>query len=260
MEKQKTPIEVKGELVGLLGTNKEKLSFCSNPSNASGFISILNKLNQDLTYCDASGVSNYEVIKAMTLHRNCPKDVILFCLKNKILKKEPLLYRSEHIPIGILEKESLRIISIALENIETSLNNFFEDILSSDDYSMLCFIALNPKTNPNIRREIERISDYTSGTLLENCLLKTNNEAWLSQHFGALDNQEPYVLRSIALNPLAKPHMIHEVCKGSLPNSFVAKIIKHQNINPVTLEMLADKFPKMRNYILQQSSDEDDLP
>lgn len=261
MENQKNPKIIKAELLGFLGSLKEKEKFCLNPSNYKYFEPVFASLFKDPSYKDSSETTEGEVISVMLSHANCPKSIVDEVLSMKPFDGLAYVYQSSHISSQKLSK----VLKDTLNKIKIQKNG--NNDLTQEKFNTLVNLCKNPNLTRTDRLTIEKMCDLLSknydDSLISICVLYTKRETWLCEQFTNFIKTGSYnqsVLLNIVKNPLAKVHMLDFAAREVRNLEMVETLVRHPNISEQSLNNLKEKFPRMGEFINQRiSSINDDL-
>lgn len=249
MEGQKSNKEIKVELLGYLGTLKDKASFCRKAHSSKHFLTIFNSLYKDPDFKDASETSEAEVLSAMLEKSDCPDEIVKAVLKMKPFEGQTFAYRSSHCSPKLLSSTLKKVIA------EVKALKRGKEGMTQRQFDILTSLAYNQNLSRRDRLSLEKMCDlmiknYDDG-LLGVCVLTTKREHWLCEKFSeyVIRGNNNTILMNMCKNPLAKDHMIDYAARHAFSSEHAQMLVKHPNITPAGLEILKNRFPKMDTYI-----------
>jgi hypothetical protein len=253
MEGQKSAKEIKVELMGILGTLKEKLVFCQKSNSSKNFLSIFNSLYKDPNFKDGSEIFEYQVYEAMLSKDDCPKEIVDQILKMPFFEGQHLAYKSIHISSKNLSK----VLKHTIGKIKTLQKS--KEGMTQNQLDILTSLAKNPNLSRIDRLSLEKFCDLLSDKHYDDCLLNvcvkyTQRKTWLSERFSFFvkrGGNNFATLLAMIENPLAKDHVIDYAARQAFSPEHVRILVNHPNISPNSLEILKNRFPKMETYIEQ---------
>ena len=261
MENQKNPKIIKAELLGFLGTLREKEKFCLNSSNSKYFEPVFESLFKDPEYSDSSGAFEKEILAAMISHSDCPKSIIDAVLQMKPFEGQSYIYQSSYIPTQKLSK----VLKETINKINMQKNG--RNDLTQEKFNTLVSLCKNPNLSRPDRLTLEKMCDLLSknndDSLISICVLYTKRDTWLCEKFSDFVQNGSYnqsTLINMIKNPLAKVHMLEFAAREVRNLEMVETLVRHPNISEEALISLKEKFPRMQEFINQRiSSLNDDL-
>lgn len=246
MNNVKTEKEIKAEVLGLVGTLKEKLDFVKKCSDKY-LVIVFNSLYKDPDFMDASRVSEAEIYRWMLGRENCPKEIVLGCLEMAWFDGQDFVYRSRFVDTETVDKEAVRVLGEV--KVDRGLNQKQLELLTS--------ILWSPNLSRGIRRRIEDLCDklgasYVDDSLVTTAVRFTKRPAWLGKKFGEYlkgGAGDQSFINNVIENELAKPFMVDYACRVCFNPSVAEKLVRHPKISIQGLENLRGKFSGMRDYI-----------
>lgn len=243
MENQKNKKIIKAELMGLIGTLREKQLYCLNEHNYKQFETVFNSLSKDPNYKDASDLSEGAVISTMLFHPLCPKTVVDGALSLPYFEGQEQAYKSSHCSSDLISSVLKKTIAkIKLTHKRNELTQSALDILSN--------IAKNPNLTRADRFTLEKACDVLSNKHYDDCLVAscveyTERDSWLCEKFATFVRSgggNLSVLMSFIKNPLAKDHMLDYAAKNLINLEWLELIVKHPNISANSLAYIQKRF------------------
>jgi hypothetical protein len=242
----KTEKEIKAEVLGLLGTLKEKLDFVRKCSDKY-LVTVYQSLYKDPNFQDGSKISEAQIYQLMLGRETCPEEIVLGCLKMPWFEGQDFAHRSSYVDTKTVDKSCLKVLTEV--KVSMGLNQKQLDLLTS--------ILWSPNLSPKMRTRVESLCDKLSKSHVDDSLVSvavrfTKRPKWLGQKFseylkgGAGDMT---FINNIVANNLAKPFMVDYACRLCFNPEVANKLVRHPKISIQGLENLRSKFGGMRDYI-----------
>lgn len=252
MSSQSNPVkkekEIKAEVLGLLGTLKEKLAFVRKCSDKYLLV-IFNSLYKDPNFKDGSEVTEAQIYQMMLERPDCPQEIILGCLSMPWFEGQDYVYRSKFIETDIIDQSCIKVIQAVKA----------ENSLSQNQLNLLTSMLHSPNLSRKMRLNLENLSDKLSEKYIDESLVSvavkfTKRATWLSKKYSNYlqgGSGDMTFIKNVVANPLCKPFMVDYACRLCFNPDVARELVVHPKVSIQGLEHLRSKFRGMSGYIDQ---------
>lgn len=242
----KTEKEIKAEVLGLLGTLKEKMEFVRKCSDKYLLV-IFNSLYKDPNFKDGSEIAEYRIYQLMLDRPDCPQEIVMGCLSMPWFDGQDYVYRSKFVETAIVDKACEKTINEVQANWR----------LTQAQLNLLTSILHSPNLSRKMRLKLEKLSDQLSekyiNDSLVSCAVKfTKRQSWLctkySQYLQGGSGDISFI-KNVVSNPLCKPFMVDYACRLCTSQELASQLATNPQISIQGLELLRAKFRTMGPYL-----------